>query len=236
MAHRIKLYSKYIYGFAELLNCVPYKYTFGGSSPDKIEELQNLNVYSRFAVFSIFVQFLFICNLYWEALFGMVVRFELIFIVGTNAVLTIVCTAEGYYLHPRTRRTVISITNSVLHSWFYKKQVPTLGYEICYLAFGSFSVIYPFLWLPCLLFMATYLPRMFRSVHLVTESAGDAICPDNPETAARITIILLLFILAVYSVALGHGVVVIVCFVLWLCTYHLSTVQSLQAMLENAKQ
>jgi len=236
MAHRIKLYSKYIYGFAELLHYVPFKYEFGNSCPDKIKELEHLSAYNQFAVFSCLFQLLFISNMYWEVVFGILARFELIFIVGTNAVLTIVLTAEGYYLNPGTRRAVNSIMNSVLQTWFYKKQVPTLGYEIGYFAFGSFSVIYPFLWFPCLVFIATFLPRMFRSVHLVTESAGNAICPDNPETAARITLILLLLILAVFAVALGHRVVVIVCFVLWHCTYHLSTVQSLQAMLENAKQ
>jgi len=236
MDQRIKLYSKCIFGFAKLCHYVPFKYKFNNQSPDKIVTPQTDPFYKPFAVFSTIAMILFGLNFVWEAFFGIVDTLELTFIIGMNTQLLIVLTSELYYIREHSRTAAISIINAVLENWFKKGLSPTLGYEIVFITFGNVALVYPFLWFPVLLSMSTFLPRMFRTVHSGAEILGNVISPDDSERAELIRLTILLIILAVFSVGLGHGVVAVVCLILWVCAYHLYTVQSLRALLTTTKR
>jgi len=236
MSARIKFYSKFMYGFFDLLYFyVPYKYKFNEGIPDTIVPTNVPNAYKAFGIFSVFFQILFVIYLYGEAFFGALETFEFFLVMGTNGIQNVLVACHLYFLKLPLRKGIIGIMNLVLQFQFKNAKPPTFQYEIIHFALTNSAVTYTILFFPNMYFFYRYMPRMFHTANKGLVYLASAIGGNDPAMALFVESILQLVLILVLAVALGHGVVSLMPGMLWQIMYHASIVSQLEEMLNGMR-
>jgi len=228
---RIRFYSRSLYGFAEFFHFVPFRYNFRQNGPSLVVPLENLTWYAVYARFSCVTVTCFILSLYVSIIFGDVTKFEGLIIGGFICVFSIAIMGSWTFLIRRSRMNLISLMNAVLEDWYNSSHVQTVTYEVIHIFMTLCGVVYPFVYLPSFIFILIYFPSLADSVIRGSNWLTFAMDFANPETANVVSWTFQICFFGIIATALSHSVVNLCIVVLWLCTYHISTVQSLQRAL-----
>jgi len=227
-SQRTEFYIWATYKILFLLNNVPLKYSVGKMGPDSLEFLPDSTKYIKFAIPSSLSVFFLVT--YWivELSFGQTTRIEFFTVLACVLGFTTFNACQWSLLVPSTRSSGVNLMNVVLELWFQSANTTGLLYEM--FCFGGLLCLcfYPFMFLPCLFAMSSYLPGALGIMQRGMDFLILGIKVGDPETNR---VLLRLFIFALISVALGHGCVNLWVMTHWLFIYHFATLQTLKDLL-----
>jgi len=225
--------SKLMYQYAEFMHYVPFKYVASTKEPNWILPTRNTKTYTKFALFSFILLSFFICVAYSEAFDSKVTQFEFLFFIGSNCIYGVMNLCQWFMLHPQSRNSAVRVMNAVLHRRYHESQVDTIPLKLASLVFSLSSIGYSVLFFPILVAVDSYLPAMFHAYHGAANWFSLMISFEHVQVATVVAFSLRMFVFALLSAALGQGTMNFTIFSLWILTYLISTVQSIEALLSK---
>jgi len=228
MTGRIKFYLKGLYGWAELLHYVPFKYEFSKEGPDRVVLGQGIKFYARSGTVATLAVGTFILYWLYEMCFGKLTVFELLTIAGLNCTFAVIHTCQLFILIPSTRKSEMNFINSILEDCFYGNRIPPAAYEVASLLLCCISIVYPIIYFPFLITLSWSLPGVFGSLSAGIEAIALAVSPANLAVAGGI---IRACVFGLISFGLGHAVVNCAIFGHWFMTYLFATIERLEDIL-----
>jgi hypothetical protein len=229
---RVKLYSKFQYGFAEALGFIPFRYEYNDIGPSCVVPIQCSPHYYFVSSLSCVTVTCFVVYLFLEVWFGDMSMYEAFFVTGANCLFANMCACQWLLFIPRTRNNLISVMNAVLFESFHYSHAVTVQYEIIHFITSFCGIFYPFIYFPSLILVSIYFPLALNTLLQGIDFAAVVIDLDDPHMTKQLSWMLRLFILAFISGALGHATVTSIITCLWFLTYSIRMTQSLEKLVK----